>query len=249
MDIKSLPLAQQSMIMAQLARAAYSNDSSGIFSQYGFDRDYKFMDNDGAQGHLAKNRKQIIITLRGTEPAQANDLIADAAAWPKTNGVGWVHTGFRREARKLLETVKEYVAANPGSEIWIAGHSLGAAMSLYVAQELEFAGHDQITLFTFGCPRLGNETYINSIKLEHHRFVNCNDAVTLVPPYFMGYRHHGQLHHITSDGTIKDMSLLNEIVDRVKSKLRDMKNGVKLSSLNDHSMDNYISKLSAIKEI
>jgi triacylglycerol lipase len=249
MDISTQTLAIQAHAMAVLAKAAYLDDNSAFFKKWDLDTDYQALNNDDANGHIGSNDTQIIITIRGTEPSQINDLLADANAWPKTNGVGWVHSGFRAYARKLLPTILEYVAARPGRSIWVTGHSLGAAMALYITQELEWAGHSGITLFTFGCPRLGNANYIKQIKATHHRFVNCNDMVTRVPPTVLGYRHHGILHYIDVNGKLTQMTYTEWMLDVAKSIWDSWTHGVILDGLADHGMIEYVNHLANIDHI
>ena len=62
--------------------------------------------------------------------------------------------------------------------------------------------NDPIELYTYGSPRVGWKGYVNSLNVTHHRWRNNNDIVTKVPLWIMGYRHHGNLHYITSDNKI-----------------------------------------------
>lgn len=249
MDISTQTLAAQSHAMARLAQAAYLDDSKEFFDEWDLGTDYLSLSNDDADGFIGCNDTQILITIRGTEPTHLKDLLADAQAWPKTNGVGWVHSGFRAYARKLLPTILDFVAARPGRSIWITGHSLGAAAALYITQELEWAGYSDITLFTYGCPRLGNADYVKQIKSAHHRFVNSNDVVPRVPPSLLGYRHHGILHYIDFDGNITKMGYLAWVADVYKSLWDSWTHGVLLDGIADHSMSEYVGHLSKIDHI
>jgi len=249
MDISTQPLATQAYAFAVLAKAAYLDNSQKFFEAWDLDGDYTYLENGDANGHIGCNATQILITIRGTEVTQLNDLAADAKAWPKTNGVGWVHTGFREYARKLLPEIKEFVGARPGRKIYIAGHSLGAAMSLYIAQELEFAGHADITLFTYGCPRVGNNKYIKQIKLTHHRFVNCSDIVVCVPPTLLGYRHHGILHYINFRGKVVKYNNWEWFLDTMVSRASAWMKGTMFDGIEDHNMIHYIDRLGEVEKI
>lgn len=249
MDISTQSLATQAYAFAVLAKAAYLNDSKKFFEAWDLHHDYLFLDNDGANGHIGSNTEQILITIRGTEVTDVKDLLADAKAWPKRNGVGWVHSGFRQYARKLLPTIMEYVATRPGRKIYIAGHSLGAAMALYITQELEFAGYTGITLFTYGCPRLGNNKFVKQIKAEHHRFVNCADIVACVPPTLLGYRHHGTLHYINFRGKIAKYNDWEWFLDTTVSRAVAYMQGTMFDGIADHSMIRYVDHLSQIDQI
>ena len=245
--IKTLSLTEKAVVMATLAQAAYEDDNKSRFAELGFGS-YRFIDRDGAQGHLAASGAEVIITCRGTQPSQPNDLIADLNTIPKRNGVGWVHEGFRTEARKLLADVLGWVNANPGRDIYVTGHSLGAAMALYITQELEHAGHTRIQLMTFGQPRLGNHSYVDSIRSAHWRFVNCNDLVTHVPPRALQFRHHGQLCYINFYGNIRPLKPWQRFKDMLRAHWRCWKKGVWFDGIYDHSMEHYVAKLTNIRD-
>jgi hypothetical protein len=249
MSLSQLTLPELSYVMACLARAAYEDDCRAIFAEQGFTKNYKFMDVDGAQGHLCCSNDELLITFRGTEPSQFNDLVADLNTIPKKNGPGKVHEGFRKEARKLYDIVIAYVKANKGRKIFITGHSLGAAMATYTAQELNWLKMgDDIKLFTFGSPRLGDYDYVNAMDIEHHRFVNCNDVVTHVPPAALMFKHHGNLHYINFYGNVRDLSRWQRIKDSMRSHWRALQKFQLFDGLHDHSMDGYVSKLKKVKD-
>ena len=240
-------LPELTVTMAKVAAAAYKDNDFNVFINLGFTK-YRFIDNDGAQGYVASNDEEVIISCRGTQPSQPNDLLADLDVIPKRHGPGWVHEGFRREARKLLYDIMVWVRNNKNKKIYITGHSLGAAMALYITQELEFAGHDTTKLFTFGQPRLGNAVYINSIKTEHYRFVNCNDMVTHVPPQIMLFKHHGKLCYINFYGNIRQLSRWQRFKDMFRAHKRAWSKGQLFDGIYDHSMDHYVEKLTNIRD-
>ena len=99
---------EKSYVFAVLAGAAYKDNCKADFKRYNL-KNYVFFNNDGAQGHAACNNDDLIITCRGTQPTQLNDLLADLDAIPKKHADGWVHEGFRREARKLLPIIINYI--------------------------------------------------------------------------------------------------------------------------------------------
>jgi len=250
MSLSKLSLTEISHAMACFSQAAYTDDCSALFAEYGFTQKYKFLDKDGAQGHVVCSDDEILITFRGTQPDHINDLAADLDTLPKKNGPGKVHEGFRREARKLYDQVIEFVKDNlDGHKIFVTGHSLGAAMATYIAQELNWLKPgNEIKLYTFGSPRLGDHHYVNAMDIEHHRFVNCNDIVTHVPPAAIGFKHHGNLHYINFYGNIRPLSKYQRFKDSMRSHWRALKNFQFFEGIDDHSMDHYISKLKKIKD-
>lgn len=243
--IQDLKFLERAYLFATLAGAAYKDDCSDDFKEINL-KNYVFFDNEGAQGHAACNGDDLIITCRGTQPTQINDLLADLDTIPKRHGNGFVHAGFRKEARKILDLVMEYVKKYPKRTIWITGHSLGAAMATYITQELEFAGYEVAGLFTYGSPRVGSHDYVAGIKTDHHRFVNCNDMVTTVPPSALGFRHHGNLHYINFYGNIRDLSKWQRFKDKWRAHKRSWSKGQWFDGLYDHSVDLYAEKIKNI---
>jgi len=241
---QSLP--QLAVTMATIANAAYQDDCSKIFADLGF-TEYKFVDYT-AHGHVAASDSEVVIACRGTQPQHIQDLLADLDTIPKSHGVGWVHEGFRRYARYIMDDVFDWVRANPGKDIYVTGHSLGAAMALYLTQELEYAGYKPKVLMSFGQPRLGNAAYTAQITTDHYRFVNCNDMVTHVPSAAMLFKHHGTLCYINFYGNIRQLSRWQRLKDMMRAHWRAWKKGVLFDGLYDHSMGLYVEKLTNIRD-
>lgn len=245
--LTDLALPDLSLTMAHLAADAYLDDCSGTFRSLGF-TNYMHINKENANGHLAANNTEVVISFRGTVPSHISDLTADANALPIREDRGFVHDGFRTYTRYLLPQVMDWVAANPGKDIYIVGHSLGAAMSLYCVRELEDAGYTVKKLFTFGQPRLGNKEFVGAVKADHHRFVNCNDIIPTVPPAELGYHHQGTLCYINFYGNIRPLTNWQIIKDKWRGHLAAWKKGQFLDSLEDHFMENYIAKLENIQK-
>lgn len=106
----------KALMFANLAHVAYSDDCSAYFARLGFGN-YRFYNVEGAQGHSACNGTELILTFRGTEPSQMNDVLADANMISEPHGEGFVHAGFKNECNKLLPGVKQYLAEFPGRSL------------------------------------------------------------------------------------------------------------------------------------
>jgi len=241
----------KAVLAAGCANAAYLDPDQGIpaFTALGW-TSVQFMENGNAEGYLLKNDHMIGIAYRGTQPTQLKDLLADLDAIPKRHGPGKVHEGFRREARKLWDPTIAHVEANAGQHILVTGHSLGAAMATYAAQELSWAGHKDLELFTFGSPRLGDREYVKGMDVAHHRFRNCNDIIPTVPvpvPAAM-YKHHGELHYINFYGNIRELSTWQGIKDHWRARWRAWKKGQWFDGIYDHSMGLYLEKLTLLRD-
>lgn len=97
-----------------------------------------------------------------------------------------IHEGFfimyDEMINPILETIKTYY--KEGMQIVVTGHSLGAAVSTILGAELKSVGYDNVTVYTFASPRVGNEeltNYIHQIKLPLFRIVNTEDIVPQIP--------------------------------------------------------------------
>ena len=97
-------------------------------------------------------------------------------------------------------------------------------------------------LFTYGSPRVGNNRYVNHVKLDYVRWVNNNDIVTRVPPAWLGYRHTGQEMYFNSIGELRKMSKWQRSKDRWRGLWLGIRKG-QIDHFSDHSMDCYIENI------
>ena len=96
-----------------------------------------------------------------------------------------VHKGLYKEYIKY----KANVLANISTKnIIITGHSSGAALSMFMAYDIHKT-HD-VTVYTFGKPRIGNQNFVDSAKnITHYRITHHNDIVPHLPEEVLHYRH------------------------------------------------------------
>jgi len=85
----------------------------------------------------------------------------------------------------------------PTYEVWVTGHSLGAAeASIYAAliSALGYVTPDKIKLITMGQPRVGDQAFADSypsLVNYAYRVVHANDWVPALPPLgLLNYSHH-----------------------------------------------------------
>ena len=69
--------------MAKLAALAYfdGKEAKEAVKSLGYTY-HKFFEHNGAQCHVAYNKKEYVIAFRGTEPDELSDVLADLNAWP-----------------------------------------------------------------------------------------------------------------------------------------------------------------------
>lgn len=221
---------------AKMADIAYKDEEEAKkeYKNLGW-TSHVFIENKGAQCHIVWNKDDMGICFRGTEPTELSDVLADLNALPKKSMTdGWVHAGFRGELDKLWIHIEPMASEYDDKNLYICGHSLGAAMATICTSRIEeFRPVEE--LYTFGSPRAGTRSFVRGIKTRHWRFVNNNDVVTTVPLALMGYKHHGRLCYINHYGNIRKMTLWQ----RIKDKFRGLRSGL-LDGVKDHGMGNYV---------
>lgn len=147
-------------------------------------------------------RRDIAIVLRGTATClewAENFRTGLVPIGPSENNGAKVECGFwslyktpgdklKSLSSSVVTEVKRLLNKYKGEElsITVTGHSLGAALSVLVADELSTCtpGMPPISVFSFGGPRVGNQAFVK--RVESHgvkvlRVVNVHDMVTRVP--------------------------------------------------------------------
>ncbi len=164
-------------------------------------KNFEFLSRRDTEGYVAANDHLIIVAFRGTEPSHLQDLLADAQFHKVRGPFGQVHRGFLHAFElvkdDLLNTIKRLRDRSRPQSLWCTGHSLGGALAVVAAAHLLVEGHTVNGLYTFGQPRVGDETFATEcarrLAGQYFRFVNNNDTVTRVAPRAFGYAHSGQV--------------------------------------------------------
>jgi triacylglycerol lipase len=235
-------------VMAKCSEAAYmdSKTAKPLYKVLGFNR-HKYFDVKGAQCHAAYNKEYLVLAFRGTEVKSWSDIKADlnVSSVNAKHSYGKVHEGFEKEVDKLWTRVRDYVLKQcHDRKLIVTGHSLGASMATIVAARLKTAGWNVNGLYTYGSPRVGNESFKKSLDIPHYRFVNNSDDVTKMPFYHWGYRHHGELRYINSNGTVElGTNVWRRTLDRLKGRWDGFKSKDYFDGLSDHSITGYADNL------
>jgi len=174
-------------------------------------------------GAVAPKSGTIVVVFRGTNPINFNEWLVDINLL-QTDGrpylSGQIHDGFfnrlfKRHSRtaqqentyvavinklnSIAQEVNNDESAGPPLNLWVTGHSLGAALATLFYTRLlqskdDLRGIKLAGAYTFGCPRTGNYNFVmdaltkenkiienNSNRHYIWRVVNANDIVPRVP--------------------------------------------------------------------
>ncbi|KAJ5495983.1 feruloyl esterase A [Penicillium diatomitis] len=150
------------------------------------------------------SRREIITVFRGTG-SNTNlqlDTNYNPAAFqtnPKCEGCfvhGGYYTGWLSVKDQVESLVDSQVNQHQGYALTVTGHSLGASMASITAAQLA-ATYSDISLYTFGEPRTGNQAFADYMNEHFHagsasttryfRTTHANDGIPNVPPTSMGY--------------------------------------------------------------
>ncbi|GAB5405718.1 MAG: hypothetical protein Aurels2KO_39490 [Aureliella sp.] len=224
-----------------------------------------FIEWDNTECFIAGNSDTALVAFRGTEKTIA-DWITDLNAIGTTQLYGRVHRGFRSSFLLVAEKIDEALQELGSPEIVLTGHSLGGAQAVIAAAEW-FGKHKVRSMYTFGQPAVGRGHFPQYMRERYgnvfHRFVNDDDIVPKVPPYF---RHTGKLYHFGPGddlrpknesvfGVQETATMTPEEFDELRRELLRKRIASEtgqlgaqegwLPSFRDHAMARYIAKIAA----
>jgi hypothetical protein len=83
------------------------------------------------------------------------------------HGSARVHQGFLQQylsvSSQLHSDLNKFMQAHPKAKVFVTGHSLGAAVSLFISLSIELklslVSSGRLFVATFGCPRVGNHEW------------------------------------------------------------------------------------------
>ena len=187
------------------------------------------------------DNENIVVVFRGTEGSKIKDWATDLDI--EFDGDG-IHSGFNKAYDSIGPVLYSLTEGIEDKNLFLTGHFLGAALANICYWDCEHS-QSNISLYTFGSPRVCNNDLATFIDNKHHskcyRIVNNNDVVTRVPPRFSGYSHFGTLVYIDTGKNIiedKDLTWWDLFWDRVAGRVEDFfelgTDGVK-----DHSISEY----------
>jgi len=169
--------------------------------------DLRVVEDNGHQALVGydEDRERIVLALRGT--LSFMDVIDDiknvvAVDYEECDGCkvgkGWLDatTSIVEDVTKSLKDLSDKWGND--KEVWVTGHSLGAAMAPLVTRRIKMDASEiwnnlKWPVYTFGQPRVGNNAYSDwaSVEFEKgwYRVVHHDDPVPHLPPPKLGFKH------------------------------------------------------------
>ncbi|KAJ5782957.1 hypothetical protein N7457_004731 [Penicillium paradoxum] len=130
------------------------------------------------------------VTFFHTNPHLCHGCLAELGFW----------TSWKLVRDDIMQQLKDAFSQNPGYELVIVGHSLGAAVATLAAADLRGKGYPSAKLYAFASPRVANRALAEHITAQgnNYRFTHTNDPVPKLPLLSMGYVHISPEYWITT---------------------------------------------------
>jgi hypothetical protein len=162
----------------------------------------EFVEVDDTQCFIASTSAVTLISFRGTE--NLGDWLSNLNSIGTTRSYGGVHRGFLGAFQVVQSRLEAILGGAPNRPVVLTGHSLGGALAIIAAAE--WKGKFRVArVHTFGQPAVGKEDFRDFVGRNYadcyHRFVNDDDLVPMVPPWFT---HCGSLVHFNRDGDLEN---------------------------------------------
>ena len=189
-EAKSLPAVVD---LTRCAETAYQTreQMAASIPQLGFSR-HEIVSEGSAKAVVMIEGDEAVIAFEGTNGVDdIGDWFANIDTSRTQIPEGTVHGGFLRHYNRVSAQVRKILAESKVSHVWITGHSLGGAMAVLCALDLERGGGVVVRgVMTFGqplllvpaCARVVNQT----LSGRHLRIINEADVVPCVAPGFRG---------------------------------------------------------------
>lgn len=175
-----------------------------------------------AEGEGAR-QGEILVATRGTKTFY--DLLTDGhIALRRGPGGQPVHLGFLLLLESFMNDIRAFMHGRNPTHIHCVGHSLGGALATLTADYFA-ALKLPVTLYTFGCPRVGTEPFCESLTARMgadniYRVAHSTDPVTMVPAFpFLHVPVGGKNYTVSKSGLVRITEhFMNGYIDSVEGK-------------------------------
>jgi triacylglycerol lipase len=139
-------------------------------------------------GFVARSKVALFLILRGTQTVKEwiRNFSISLTDYPIA-GHGKVHGGFLGTYEAIRgDIMTALTAVDSNLALFVAGHSLGAALATIAALDNESRGGRGIrAVYTYGSPRVGDDQFVKAFNRSHgdrsYRVANTSDIVTSMP--------------------------------------------------------------------
>lgn len=251
--------ASTAVALAELSKLAYEDPDiiEVAAHQYGFDYQlFGFNESYHDTEACLFHRKGVaVLVFRGTE-FDYQDILTDLKfrqrAVSNQGVLGKAHRGFVQALNYVQVSVTAALQNLPReTKLYVTGHSLGGALAVLAAVKCAVSRGLETTLYTFGCPKVGNRKFVKAVDqlVTHFDVINATDIVPRVPFYAMGFARSGQRIYLSVDGKLKvGCSFWTAFVDRWAALLFGSNHDGWIGFhprrvFHDHTIGEYIRKL------
>lgn len=192
--------------------------------------------------YLCKIGEVKFLVIQGSSSFEDNVLDIKFLKKQADDGEAY-HRGFLFASDYLFDEIKQDIELFDDGPIIFCGHSLGGAIAQILATRLPCQ-----SLITFGSPKVSKGLSSLPQTVGYRRYVNCSDAVPLLPPNLTGFGHSGEVRFIDHN---QELQILESNKSRLFASMSYflsfrwclLQNGL-TRSLVDHSPINYARALS-----
>jgi len=143
------------------------------------------------QGYIGimPSQSLIYVIFRGSTSFQdwLDDLDAVLTSYPYCKKCE-VHKGFYKTEQAFISNITTQVQLYLNDfydyKVLVTGHSLGAALATLTAVDLQASGIDDVILYNYGSPRIGNDefaSFVSSYLTDINRVTHHKDTVPHTP--------------------------------------------------------------------
>ena len=155
-----------------------------------------------------------------------------------------IHRGFDTEYSRFRNTILNIAARTESKKFIVSGHSLGSALAALTALDLSSNYKYDVSVVTFGSPRVGNKDYRQVMEKyvpDNYRIYFPDDPIVSIPGLLFEYEHAGIALGISSEGTQNNkISTDNFGIAAYKSIFNE--------NFKVHQIGNYIKSINTILE-
>lgn len=225
-------------VLATLSEIAYlpPQEADVAYRKLGFESVIPIL--DGSQvGFIVAHKSVTVIVFRGTD--DRGDWLVNLDQFSTKVAEGRAHQGFHNSYQRLKPQVVQALSKNKPKNLWITGHSLGGALAVCCALDIERSDEDSVRgLITFGQPMVADADlaayWDQKLIGRYAHYVNDNDVVARVPP---GYKHFGSLVWFQVDGGIRRSKPKRKMVFNAAPGEPSTNNGMEVKPLSQSEFD------------